>query len=362
MVSDSVKEDTVEAKPYKYTVHIKFLGVGTSEDGEFRFLKVGFGPKTALLSVRQLTKSPKDELTRLEGLGVPLIDPAAQREFVNRAQQEASRAPTFDVATRIGLHGEVFLFPDGPVPLGSGAFETYFDERQAETHRKFHVAGDQRGWEELLGNCRRNTRVICGFGLAFSGLPCAAFGLDPPGLQFVGPAGWAKSPAARIVSAVFGWDFVSRLGFGSSWNTKLSQLEVIGAACNNTLLVLDEMSQARADGVDAVMRLVQGQGTGRYTELGRLVWCTPLLSTSNVSILALVRSLRVPGDPAAYVDRLMDVRRLLAAAASSKTCTARAPSPSIAVAWTRSPSKTTDGPAGNTRRISWRSSIPIAPG
>ena len=67
------------------------------------------------------------------------------------------------------------------------------------------------------------------------------------------------------------------------------------------------MSLAKADAVDAVMRLTQGQGKARYTELHRLSWCMPLLSTSNGSILAIMRKLGDTSNSAAYIDRLMDV-------------------------------------------------------
>jgi hypothetical protein len=161
----------------------------------------------------------------------------------------------------------------------------------------------------LLDLCRGNSRLICGFALGFTGLPCAAFGLEPPGLQFVGEGGLGKTAAARTVTSIWGWDLTpgARLGFGSSWNAKPNALEVIATGCNNTVLFLDEMSQVRADAIDAVMRLTQGQGKARYTELHRLLWCTPLLSTSNVSILAIMRKLGDASNSAAYVDRLMDV-------------------------------------------------------
>lgn len=128
-------------------------------------------------------------------------------------------------------------------------------------------------------------------------------------MQFVGEGGLGKTPAARIVTSMWGWDLRpgARLGFGSSWNAKPNALEVIAAGCNNTILFLDEMSQAGADAIDAVMRLTQGQGKARYTELHRLLWCMPLLSTSNASILAIMRRLGDASSSAAYVDRLMDI-------------------------------------------------------
>ena len=201
-------------------------------------------------------------------------------------------------------------FPTGRCPPESAAdVELYFDERYDDVHRKFHRAGTFKGWKELLDLCGGNSRLIYGFALSFTGLPCAAFGLEPPGLQFVGEGGLGKTAAARTVTSMWGWDLTpgARLGFGSSWNAKPNALEVIATGCNNTVLFLDEMSQVRSDAIDAVMRLTQGQGKARFTELHRLLWCTPLLSTSNVSILAIMRRLGDTSNSAAYIDRLMDV-------------------------------------------------------
>ena len=300
---------TVPTVAGRYTDAIEFLGVGTDEDEKLRFLKVAVGDESALLSVRQLVVHPKSELARLEGLGVPLILPAAQTEFIRRAHAEALKPPTLRVATKVGLHGDVFVFPDRVVPPETTDVELYFDERHDDVYRKFHRAGSFKGWKELLDLCEGNSRLICGFALGFTGPPCAAFGVEPPGLQFVGEGGLGKTAAARIVTSMWGWDLTpgARLGFGSSWNAKPNALEVIAAGCNNTVLFLDEMSQVRSDAIDAVMRLTQGQGKARYTELHRLLWCTPLLSTANASILAIMRKLGDASDSAAYVDRLMDV-------------------------------------------------------
>jgi hypothetical protein len=285
--------------------NIKFVGVGADENGS-RFLKVSIAKSSVLLSVKHLVTNTRVELARLAELGAPLLTGQAQREFLTKAQELAEQEPTFHVATRVGLFGDEFIFPNGAVPRGSHSVELYLDERQGDMHRKFHRAGSLEGYEKLVNACKGNSRLIAGFALVFAGAPCAAFGLDPPGLQFKGPGGCAKTPAARIVSSPWGWDMSpgARLGFGTSWNSKPDALEVAAAGCGNAVLFLDEMSMAKGDVIDTIMRLGQGEGKARYTEVSRLKWCLPLLSTSNASVLALLKG---SADAAAYIDRLMDV-------------------------------------------------------
>jgi hypothetical protein len=175
-------------------------------------------------------------------------------------------------------------------------------------YEKFLRAGTYEGWKELVSLSKGNSRLLFAYQLAFSGLVCAAFGLDPPGALFCGPAGWGKSTACKIPSAVWGWDPAAntRLGFGFPWRTKVAALENYAAGCNHTLLFLDEMSKALREAVEAIMMVAQGHATARYTELTRQTWSLPLLTNSNKSLLDVLLRLEFEFD-AAYVDRLPDI-------------------------------------------------------
>jgi hypothetical protein len=125
----TAQQEVVET--YKYTGKIKFLGVGTSENGD-RFLKRRVGKDVALISVAKLLSEPIEELVRLQRVGailaesadrvgVILAESADRRELLGRVRTEASKEPTFRVATQPGLLGDDFFFPDGSV---SGARRT----------------------------------------------------------------------------------------------------------------------------------------------------------------------------------------------------------------------------------------------
>ncbi len=254
-----------------------------------------------------LPSSQSDTYVRLQRAGVILAERAGQQEFIGRVTTEASKDPTFDVATRPGLLNGEFYFPDGSTSKNStGA--SYPDEQHLQTYRKFHRAGTRAGWRQLVALAKRNSRMILGLALACAGPVCGAFNLDPPGIQFVGEGGVGKTPLARIIAAIWGWDpsGSTRLGFGTSWKMKPGGLEVIAEAYNLTLIFLDEMSKATEQQVEFVMTIAQGQGTARMTERGRRIWCMPILSTANRSFVRIMEKLGLEFDPA-YVNRLMDV-------------------------------------------------------
>lgn len=286
---------------------VEFLGVGASGDGD-RFLKRRIGSHVDLIDVAKLISNPTAEYVRLQRAGLPLLRRAARDRFIEKAEIEAGKEPTFLVARQPGLYRGKVCLPGDPVSQGPSDVEFYPDERHAPVYEKFLRAGTYRGWNELVSLSRGNSRLLFADQLAFSGLPCAAFGLDPPDALFCGPAGWGKSTACKIPSAIWGWDPTpnTRLGFGFPWRTKLAALENYAAGCNHTLLFLDEMSKARREAVEAIMMVAHGHATARYTELTRQTWSVPLLTNSNKSLLAILLRLEFEFD-AAYVDRLPDI-------------------------------------------------------
>ena len=286
---------------------VEFLEVGESTYGD-RFLKRRVGSDVDLISVAKLISNPNAEYVRLQRAGLPLLRPAARTKFLEQAELEASKEPTFLVATQPGLYRRRVRLPGDAVSDGPSDVEFYPDERHAPVYEKFLRAGTYRGWRELVSLSRGNSRLLFGYQLAFSGLPCAAFGLDPPGADYCGPPGWGKSTACKIPSAAWGWDPTpsTRLGFGFPWRTKVAVLENYAAGCNHTLLFLDEMSKAKKEAVEAIMMVAQGHATARYTELTRQTWSEPLLTNSNKSLLAILLRLEFEFD-AAYVDRLPDI-------------------------------------------------------
>jgi hypothetical protein len=126
-----------------------------------------------------------------------------------------------------------------------------------------------------------------------------------------------KSTIGIVGSSIYGFD-PNRdhlQGFGDSWNSTRNGLEPLAVAYNNTLLFLDETKNAPPEGrgacanvLNAITVLAEGRGKTRLGERSAS-WFVPLLSTSNRSVIAMLRELRMPPDYA-YVGRLLDIPAL----------------------------------------------------
>jgi hypothetical protein len=76
---------------------VEFLGVGTSADGD-RFLKRRVGSHVDLISVANLISNPIAEYVRLQRAGLPLLRRPGRDKFIEEAEIEAGKEPTFLVA------------------------------------------------------------------------------------------------------------------------------------------------------------------------------------------------------------------------------------------------------------------------
>ena len=319
-VSQAVGTKGGSKKKSPYTHGIEFLAVGTSKKGE-KFLLIAKDDKHVVLSVRNLGRDPSAELERLEALDVHLLVPQARSAFLILAQEAARAEPTFNVATQIGWFDDVFVlpgrvYPPQPpmegMPRGWSRMLVHLDAKDEDIHSRFYCHGSSKKSRELFQLCRGNSRFIFDAAHSVVGPCCLPFDLRAPGVQFVGPPGTAKTVLAVVAGATFGGVADSSLGFGSAWNGTPNGLEEYGIAHNDTLMVLDETSLLPNDQKgrplafgEAVMRVMQRQGKKRH---GQSVdrWSVPFISTSNVSVYALLDHTR-RANFQAYTDRLMDV-------------------------------------------------------
>jgi hypothetical protein len=312
MVDVSGEIDSTETElAFKHTAGIKFDGVG-ADDGGNRYLKVAVKTTSVLMSVESLahSQSSTSDLALLTGLGQALLIPAAKSEFIQRAQHEARKEPSFVVAPKTGFVGNTFVLPNAQYPKDSPPVERYFHPNFTQYHARFSQTGKLSAWTNGVAElCRDRPRLMTGFALSFTGPLCALQGYELPGLQFVGSGGSGRTTAVQFLATTWGGDsnVANPLPFGGSWNTTVNDLELVTAAHNQTLLVLDDMENAEKDIVKAIMKIMNGHGKGRMTERRRQTFFTPLLSNANKSVVAVLKQLGFKTGFAPYIDRLMDI-------------------------------------------------------
>lgn len=300
------------------TAHIRFLGHGRGSAGE-RFVKLamkdGSRRTRVLFRVDNFGSGTKhfDDLNRE---GAYLVSSAARAEFSNRLQNFRPAGEPMAVATQVGPVEATFVLPDGVISMSSAKVETYLSDLPAELLAKYRCEGDLEGWQELARCAAGNSRFIFALSLAFLGPLAAIIPIEHVAAQLVGPSGIGKSGLAATVSSVWGWNPKSqlgdRLGFGETWSTTLNALEPLLAAHNYTLLLLDETRNTGDQDrpaqtiLDALMKIESGIAKGRLKDTARRVWFSPVLSTSNMSVVDLLQSAGQEFD-GAYADRMIDV-------------------------------------------------------
>lgn len=309
----------------KYTAHIKLCRRGVSDTGQ-RFCKLMIegdrGAETLLVRETQL----QDYRNELEAKGANLVSDAAWRELTARIQANGLKKPTLRVATRIEIRDDAMALPSGPYPK-SKSFVVALTDVPTEIQRKYQVAGDLESWLALAEFGCGNSRLIFAFSLAFVGPLSATTAVEHVGFQFVGQGGEGKSGIGVVSSSVWGWDpdptVADRNGFGCSWNTTINALERTLAGYNQTFIFLNETGVADAGGgnkptkiLETILKIEGSVGKDRLNDpIPQRSWFAPVLSTSNKSVVELVRAAEGKSDrlyasnsiDPAYLDRLADI-------------------------------------------------------
>jgi putative DNA primase/helicase len=282
--------------PTTHTKAVAIVGRGTDENqGTYLRLDVEEQDGRFREEILSIADFSANRGKTIRDLHLPIISPAANREFLNRVH-DAQRLPlTFDVATRSGWFGRSFVKPNGivkaPKPV-SRPIKAHFDPAVREFGRKYATKGDLAGWGELGRLSEGNTRLMMSLALSLVGPLVDLIGGDPPMVQLVGPAQSGKSSIAIAAGSVWGeHDSRRRKYFIETWDNTANALEPVAAAHFGTFLVLDETllaDRSRGDSYAAVskvvMNLFAGRQRGRGNQQARRNWWMGVLSTSNKSL------------------------------------------------------------------------------
>ena len=238
----------------------------------------------AILDASQVQKRAASALEPLFYLGLELGPVEKADKTVLKLLATWRTASRYERTDRLGWLGEDFdafvlgssdvlgerqVIPDGISKVVAGAIRT---------------RGTLEEWKrDVAERCAGNPLMVLALSTAFSGPLLSIMGAEGGGFHFRGPSSCGKSTLLSAAVSVWGAP-----DFKQSWRGTDNGIEGI-AACNNTLLALDELHEvdARIAG-EIVYMLANGRGKARMGRSAsadrRLRWTVPVLSSGELSL------------------------------------------------------------------------------
>jgi len=181
--------------------------------------------------------------------------PHKQRQTLMDYLMTSSPARQAMAATRTGWYGpELFVMPRRVIGGGDVVFQSTEDGGH-----EYATAGDLTGWQaEVAARCIGNPILTLAVCAALAGPLLTLLDADGGGFHILGDSSSGKSIALAVAASVWG----KPRDFLRTWNATSTGLEGVATLRNDTLLVLDEIGEAKPQDVGGIIYAL-GNGTGR---------------------------------------------------------------------------------------------------
>lgn len=184
-----------------------------------------------------------------------------------------------------GWHNGAFVLPSRVVgdTRGDRIVLQTSDVSGVET---FKPNGSLVEWQENVGRlCVGNSRLVFAVCAALAGPTLLLLGEENGGFHFVGASSRGKTTAVEVAASVWG----HRNKFVRNWRTTGNATEGLASKHNDTLLILDEISQVSANEAGEIAYMLgNGRGKSRANKLGDVrsstCWRLIYLSTGEQSL------------------------------------------------------------------------------
>ena len=181
----------------------------------------------------------------------------------------------------------VFVLPAGDVYNDDSEF-VVLQDHYPNAARTFGQAGTPDEWQtRVAAYAVNNSRLALGICLAFAGPLLEIVGEPSGGIHLVGASQTGKTTIAFVTGSV--WGRGERGAQIRSWRATASGLEGVAAECCDTVLILDELSQANGKEVaDIVYSLANETGKSCADRRGDARasknWRVMFLSTGEITL------------------------------------------------------------------------------
>ncbi|NJL73212.1 MAG: DUF927 domain-containing protein, partial [Candidatus Competibacteraceae bacterium] len=247
--------------------------------------------------------SPRDVLRRLldGGARVHPTDGAGLVDYLNAFRPGLAMR----LVNQPGWVGDPFTSPCFVYPpelmgeLEGGETITYEPLEGSRVHEALAARGDLKQW------IRHVAKPVRGLPLPMFGL-CAALaaplahlvGGESMGWHFFAETSRGKTTLLQVCASVFGRGTASggaEASLVQSWNTTDNAIELAAHACNDLVLVLDELKAGEVDSMGKIIYMLsQGEGKGRMDRNLRRAtqyrWRTTVLSSGEMSVRSAMRA------------------------------------------------------------------------
>ena len=232
---------------------------------------------------KRLTQGDGLELCKeLTDRGVIIPPGIKAREHVIKYLCFANPKTRFRCTETIGWHKGAFVLPNQTIVGNIANAEQVIFQTESVGVSTFEAAGTLQDWRDNVSTlCRGNSRLIFAVCISFAGVLLEITGSESGGVHLSGYSSIGKTTAQSCAASVW-----STQSFKKAWNATINGLEGIAAAHNDTILILDELSQSdpKTAGETAYM-LANGQGKGRAGRSGnarkRQTWRLMFLSSGE---------------------------------------------------------------------------------
>jgi uncharacterized protein (DUF927 family) len=275
----------------KVSSKIEVLAQSLDETGRWGYLLRLTDPDGAEVEwamPREILSSPSNLRAELLSRGAdvypggdhdPLYDYLLSAKPPNRVRCTAKPGWNQDTAGK-----PVFVLPGRVV--GETNDRVILQGSSHDAEKTFGSQGSLADWQANVGAlCVGNSRLVMAVCAALAGPVLHLMNEENGGFHFVGASSMGKTTAVELAASVWG----HRGHFVKTWRTTSNALESIAVRHNDTLLILDEISQVDArEAGDVAYMLGNGKGKARANKSADLraisSWRLLFLSTGERSL------------------------------------------------------------------------------
>jgi uncharacterized protein (DUF927 family) len=225
----------------------------------------------------------RDFRSVLNNMGVSLNTTSEARglltHYLSIARPEARALCT----TTVGWHDNVFVLPNRT--FGQADERVILQSQNPHDVAAFETRGTLAEWNTAVGHlCVGNSRLVLAVCTALAGPLLNPLGEENGGFHLRGASSVGKTKALKVAGSVWGSAALIK-----TWRATSSGLEGVAVQRNDTVLLLDELSQCGGDEAGAtVYMLANGEGRTRATTSGAARqtsrWRFLFLSTGEVDL------------------------------------------------------------------------------